>query len=313
MSKKSNELITVIMGVYNGEKYLRSSVDSILNQSYKNLEFIVVDDGSTDGSLGILESYKDSRLIIIKNEHNIGLTKSLNKALQIARGEFIARQDADDISDPDRLSKQLELLISNSDIGMVGCQAVVINEESGYVDDINLPLNINESVLLESNQFIHGAALMRYSVLNEIGCYRDFFRYAQDYDLWLRIVQRYGLLNSPERLYSLRRVSTSLTLQRFDQQLIFAMLAKGFFHERSHKGADSYHLLNDTNPNKLLKEQFPRLFAAKPEEKYKSSLYLAEQSRKAKNYTQVLYWLKSAFLVKPRKIIDIFKVLLKNA
>lgn len=106
-------LISVIMSNYNTpEEYLREAIESVLNQSYADFEFIIVDDCSTDNSLKIIESYHDPRIIVIKNEINIGITKSLNRALRTANGEFVARMDADDICLPDRFRKQIEFLNS---------------------------------------------------------------------------------------------------------------------------------------------------------------------------------------------------------
>ena len=108
----SNPQISVIMGVYNGAKYLKASIDSILNQSFTDFEYIIINDGSTDNTSDILESYNDRRLKIIEQK-NIGLTKSLNKAIKLSKGVFIARQDADDISKKHRFKEQIKYFIDN--------------------------------------------------------------------------------------------------------------------------------------------------------------------------------------------------------
>jgi len=102
--------ISVIMSVYNGEKYLGEAIDSVLGQTFTDFDFIIVNDGSTDGSPGIIQSYRDERIRVINNEKNIGLTKSLNKAIKESGGEYIARQDADDISLPERFEEQVWFL-----------------------------------------------------------------------------------------------------------------------------------------------------------------------------------------------------------
>ena len=120
-------LVSVIMSNYNTpEDYLRQSIDSILGQTYSNFEFIIVDDASTDGSLAVIESYKDPRIRIIKNSENLGLTKSLNIALDECRGEYIARMDSDDISLPERFEKQVTFLQSNPDVIVCGTWAKYI-------------------------------------------------------------------------------------------------------------------------------------------------------------------------------------------
>ena len=115
--------ISVIMSVYNTNKsFLAEAIESILNQTYPNFEFIIIDDNSTDGSLSIIEQYmsKDDRIVLIKNKTNIGLTKSLNKGLKLAKGQYIARMDADDVSLPDRFKQQIEYMENNSHVTVIG-------------------------------------------------------------------------------------------------------------------------------------------------------------------------------------------------
>ena len=120
--------VTVLMSVYNGEKHLREAIDSILNQTFGDFEFLIINDGSTDRTADILQSYQDSRIKIIHNEKNIGLTKSLNKGLKLAKGEYLARMDADDISYPNRLEVQYEYMEKNPNVGIVGSWNDVIDD-----------------------------------------------------------------------------------------------------------------------------------------------------------------------------------------
>jgi glycosyltransferase involved in cell wall biosynthesis len=106
--------ISILMPVYNGEKYLREAIDSILNQTFTDFEFLIVDDGSTDNSVEIINSYQNSRINLVKNDKNEGLVYTLNRGLSLAKGEYIARMDCDDISLPERLKKQIDFLDSNS-------------------------------------------------------------------------------------------------------------------------------------------------------------------------------------------------------
>ena len=117
------------MSVYNASKFLNEAIESILNQTYKNFEFIIIDDGSTDNSTQIIEKYKkiDERIVFIENEKNVGLTKNLNKAIKLSTSDYIARMDADDISDVKRLEKQIKFLQENKDISIVGSCAKYIN------------------------------------------------------------------------------------------------------------------------------------------------------------------------------------------
>ena len=115
-----NPKVTVLMPVYNCEKYLRESIESILNQTFKDFEFLIINDGSSDKSAEIVESYNDNRINFVQNEKNIGLAASLNRGLDIAKGEYIARMDADDISLPERLEKQVRFMETNPQIGICG-------------------------------------------------------------------------------------------------------------------------------------------------------------------------------------------------
>jgi glycosyltransferase involved in cell wall biosynthesis len=133
MKSKLSPKVTVLMSVYNGEEHLREAIDSILNQTYKNFEFLIIDDGSTDGSVNIIRSYLDPRIRLIKNKKNIGITRSLNKGLKLARGEYIARMDDDDIAFPERLEKQVRFLNEHVNVGLVGGSDITIN---GVGDEI---------------------------------------------------------------------------------------------------------------------------------------------------------------------------------
>ncbi len=128
-----NPKVSVIMSVYNGDKYLREAIESILNQTFTDFEFIIVNDGSTDNSLEIIESYDDERIKTINNKKNIGLTKSLNKALKFAKGKYIARQDADDVSLPNRFEKQVEYLDSHPEVALVGTSVYLIDENGKII------------------------------------------------------------------------------------------------------------------------------------------------------------------------------------
>jgi glycosyltransferase involved in cell wall biosynthesis len=120
-------LVSIIMSVYNGESFIAPSVESILKQSYQNFDFIVVDDGSTDRTAIILKSFSDPRLKILTNEKNVGQTRSLNLGLKVAQGKYIARQDADDISKPDRLGLQIEFMEQYGNVGLLGTDYEIVD------------------------------------------------------------------------------------------------------------------------------------------------------------------------------------------
>lgn len=197
------------MAVYNAEKYIKESVDSILSQTYTNFEFIIIDDCSTDSSNNLLNdlALQDNRIKIIANEENLGLTKNLNKACKIARGEYIARMDADDISFPDRFEKQVMFLDNNPEIDIVGSFSNDINEEGTIIGSRSVPISHTEivSILPKLNPMSHPTVMFRKTRLEQIGFYNENFRTSQDYELWFRAVGNgLKLANIPEVLFSYR-------------------------------------------------------------------------------------------------------------
>jgi len=218
--------VSVIMSVYNGERHLRESVDSILNQTFQDFEFIIINDGSKDQSKYILESYKDERIKLIHHK-NMGLTKSLNIGIANAKGKYIARQDADDISEPERLKTQFDFMEANPGVGLTGSRFKLINETGQLIGSSSLPLEdkVIKDMLIEMNQFCHGSVMIRRDALDKIGLYRDCFKYAQDYDLWLRISEKYKVMNLPELLVCYRMVDNSITSNKMLLQSRYAGLA----------------------------------------------------------------------------------------
>ena len=183
-------MLSVLMSVYNGEAYLRQAIDSILNQTYQDFEFIIVNDGSTDSSRDIILSYKDPRIRMIDNQHNMGLTKSLNRGLEKAKGKFIARMDADDISLVDRFATQMEIM-QNYNVDICGTAMQIIDGNSNIIGRMG-PKNIVDSdlpasILDNSTCLLHPTIMMRRSALEEVGGYNPDIRYAQDFDLWARM------------------------------------------------------------------------------------------------------------------------------
>ena len=247
-------VISVIMSVYNGEKYLPGAIDSILNQSFKDFEFIIINDGSSDNSLEVMLEYqaRDSRIVIV-NQNNIGLTSSLNRAIGLSRCKYIARQDADDISLVNRLEKQYGFFENHSQVAVVGCFGEMFNSE-GIVSPIgNLKLSRRalKRYLLRKNPMIHGSVMMRKSCLEKVGLYRGFFRHSQDYDLWLRLSEQFDLVILPELLYQYRISADAISVSRFLVQKQYADIARRLHEERFAAGKDSYDALIQSHPNGL--------------------------------------------------------------
>ena len=181
------------MSVYNSRDYLKEAIESILNQTFKEFEFIIIDDGSTDDSVEIIRQYasNDPRIILIENELNIGLAGSLNKGIKRATGKYIARQDADDISVLERLRLQLEFAHAHTDIDVIGSNCFVIDINSDVVYEeksLSTAQDFHKNLLNRSAIFAHGCAFIKREKLIESGLYDERFYYVQDGELWLRLL-----------------------------------------------------------------------------------------------------------------------------
>jgi glycosyltransferase involved in cell wall biosynthesis len=206
--------ISVVMSVYNGGGFLRSSIDSILNQTFKDFEFIIINDGSTDGSRKVIESYKDPR-IRLYNQSNKGLVYSLNKGCELARANLIARMDADDISMPSRLEKQVKLMSMNKDLVLVGSSILTIDNNSKKLNRHNVLIGSCElkQELLIRSPFAHGSTMFRKESFIEVGGYNHAFWPAEDYYLWLKLSQEGDFVNICEPLYQYRENKSGISSQ----------------------------------------------------------------------------------------------------
>lgn len=207
-------LVSVLLPVYNGAEYLIEAIQSILIQSYKNFELIIINDGSNDESALIIERFKDPRIIFL-SQTNQGLAATLNRAIGIANGKYLARQDQDDISLPQRLEKQVSFLEANSDYGMVGTWASIWvgnmeTERAHRHPSENLILQFD---LLFNNPFVHSSMMVRKTVFHEIGLYStDKNRQPpEDYELWSRIARKFKVANIPEILHVYREIPKSMS------------------------------------------------------------------------------------------------------
>ncbi|HHV23598.1 MAG TPA: glycosyltransferase [Methanosarcina sp.] len=192
----SNLKVTVLMSVYNGEKYLKEAVDSILSQTFTDFEFLIIDDASTDKTPEILHSYGDQRIRIVTNEENLGLTKSLNKGLALARGEYIARMDADDISLPERLEVQVKFMESNPEVCVCGSWIEIIGHNAGDIWKYPTDSNDIQCKHLFECSIAHPSAIFKKDILDQNHFrYDPAFKRSQDYELWVRISTLYPLAN----------------------------------------------------------------------------------------------------------------------
>jgi glycosyltransferase involved in cell wall biosynthesis len=238
--------ISVVMSVYNQENFLEKSIESILKQTFKDFELIVINDGSTDRSKDILESIEDPRLIYV-DQQNLGLPFSLNKAIGMSQGNFIARMDADDISHSERLEKQFNYLNKNQNIDLVGSCIRVMNEQGEIIGSKSVPLEnriIQESIDYACN-VMHPTYFFRKEIHQTVGGYRDQFIYAQDYDFLLRIRDLgKGIGNIEEKLLDYRVYDSSNYSKQFNQ-IRFSRLAKKLHKERVTSGKENSTTLGE--------------------------------------------------------------------
>jgi len=205
VKKEEKTLISVVMPVYNAEDHLEESIESILSQSFENFEFIIIDDCSEDNSKEIIDKYrsKDKRIKLLRNEENKGATYSINKGIKKAKGKYIARMDADDISKKERLEKQYEFMEENEEVAALGTKAWNINEEGEKTNKRNVPETNEEimNIITLMCPMIHPSVMLRKEKIEEVGLYNEDLRKAQDYDLWFRLAAKgYKMHNLQERL-----------------------------------------------------------------------------------------------------------------
>lgn len=208
-------LVTVLLPVYNGERFLADAVKSVLSQTFRDFELLVVDDGSTDGSTAILESFSDPRIRVIKNEKRQKLAGALNRGIDNARGTYIARMDADDICMPERLETQVKFMESHPEIGMCGCWIRTIGDHPSSGVIFKFPETHEEikASLLFDNPFAHPSTILRKRFLDKYRLRFDGSYYpAEDYELWARALECFPSANITQVLLQYRLHANSMTL-----------------------------------------------------------------------------------------------------
>jgi glycosyltransferase involved in cell wall biosynthesis len=233
--------VSVLLCVRNGIPFLADAIESILGQTYRDLELIVVDDASTDATPALLAGLRDPRLVLVRNERNLGLTASLNVALARARGELVARQDADDRSLPTRLERQVALLDERAEVVLCATWARLV-DDSGNVVPVRRrrpdPTALR-ALVPRSNPFVHGSILFRAEPVRALGGYRTAFRFAQDYDLYLRLLHEHELALLPEELYEFRFAVSGTSATNLRDQAAYAEVARRLYAERERTGSDT--------------------------------------------------------------------------
>ncbi len=199
--------LSVLMTVYNGRRYLRQAVESVLKQSYSDFEFLIMDDASNDGSLEILKTYQDPRIRIIQNPYNQGQTASLNIGLHEAQGEYVARIDADDIAFPHWLQSQINFLENNGEVDVLSAGLVTFGEKG--LGRAYFSPSCREDILLKAIikcPINHGGALMKKDTILKIGGYNNDYKIAADYGVWTNLLRQNGRITSnPDIVMAIRR------------------------------------------------------------------------------------------------------------
>lgn len=246
-----NPIVSIVMSVYNAEKHLSLAIESILNQSFSNFELIIIEDCSTDESLSIIKKYqaKDSRVFVIKKDKNKGFkgfVENLNLGIETARGIYIARMDADDISNIDRLKNQVEYLDNHPECFLVGSSAVHIDENGKKIGAFLSETNDKKlmNLLKKRNTIYHPTIMFR----KELGLhYRDKMNGCEDYDFYLRLLSKDKIFhNLGEPLLQYRILDNSISRKdNYFVKWMFVEKAKEFYYQRKSTGKDLYHQFDE--------------------------------------------------------------------
>jgi len=237
-------LISVIMPVYNGEPYLRTSIESILSQTFGDFEFIVVDDGSTDNSLATIKSYGDRRVRLLESRH-AGLTAALNRGLAVAAAPLIARMDADDIAMPERFAIQAAYVKTYPDVDILCSDASIIEETGRIVGEHRMDEMTKDRLYLSllyirrDKPIIHPSVMMRRFVLEELEGYRDYPN-AEDHDLWLRAVGRFKFAAVNQKLLQYRIHSRGVSRSRRRMQITNGIMSTANHYALAKTGVDLF-------------------------------------------------------------------------
>jgi glycosyltransferase involved in cell wall biosynthesis len=215
--------VTVVMPVYNCERFLAEAIESILSQTLADFEFVIIDDGSTDDSVEIIASYRDSRIRLIRNWTNLGVSESLNKGFCLARGEYVARMDSDDVCLPERLARQVAFMEEHAEIGICGTWIETMGEQAGQVLRYPTAPDTVKCTHLFGPALAHPSVIMRRDMLKKLGLlYNPSFRRAQDFELWVRASEYTALANIGEVLLRYRLHHQQVGKLHNEEQITFA-------------------------------------------------------------------------------------------
>lgn len=241
----SAPLVSVLMPAYNCEKFVQQAIDSILGQTYKNIELLIADDYSKDATKSIIDSYSDPRIKRFHNEKNLGYLKASNKLFGKCSGELITFQDADDYADPSRIEKLVQFLNGNSTVSVVGSNVIKVNEDGELKSQSNFPLEHNkimESFRNYRNVFTGSALMVRKGVIEKYGVYNEYFDRIGSEDIyWFsHIIEGLKVANLPEALYYYRFNSNSVTLNHKNPKAFVGHDLILFLYRQRQKGKEDF-------------------------------------------------------------------------
>ena len=219
MNNKNYQLVSVILSTYNNSASINDSVKSILGQTYKNIELLIIDDGSTDDTWEKLNKFKDSRIKLFKNKKNIGLTKSLNNLISNSNGQYIARQDADDISLPHRLEAQVNAL--STSLYQVCTSRAKIKDDGSLIPGLSFHFPY-KLIIKYKNPFIHGTMMIEKYCLDSINCYDENFYYAQDYKLFSDLIKNNILIYQIKEPLYILNMKNNISSEKLNEQNYYA-------------------------------------------------------------------------------------------
>ena len=212
-------IISVLMPAYNAAEYIHEAIDSILTQTFIDFEFVIINDGSTDTTEEIILSYSDERIKYYANESNMGIVKTLNRGIDLCQGKYIARMDADDVSLPDRLEKQVHRLEANPQIVACGTLYAIYGDERQTPVDVATDVQDIRYDMAIYCQFAHSTMMVRKYTLNQYKLrYREEYKCAEDYKLWTELLKYGDIINIPEILGYIRQCEEGISISNADKQ-----------------------------------------------------------------------------------------------
>ena len=222
----SEPKVSIIIPTYNQSQYLEEAMESVLNQTYQNIEIIIVDDGSTDNTSEVVKSF-DNKIIYIPQK-NKGASSARNAGIKKAQGQYVAFLDSDDMWIKNKLEKQIKFIQNNPEIGLLGtgCYQMVDINKMIYKKIFPAKNEILQKDLIKYNPFIQSSVIIRKDIFNDIGLYDEKFKESEDYDLWLRIAQKYKVANIQEALVTKKYYEKGLSKDKDNKQLYFVLKAK---------------------------------------------------------------------------------------